>query len=211
MMEEQKIYAFDFDGTLTRRDTLIEFIRYVRGTKATVLGFLRYLPLLVLMKAGLVPNGKTKRIVFSYFFAGMEESVFDGWCRKFAAANMRLLRPGGMEKVRKVLAEGGKVLIVSASVDNWVRPFFEALTPAAGQEEGGDGGRLMIVGTRVAVENGCLTGRFATKNCYGKEKVRRICELFPVRNEYYLTAYGDSRGDMEMLDFADEGYYKHKF
>ena len=28
-----KIYAFDFDGTLTRRDTFIEFIRYVFGTR----------------------------------------------------------------------------------------------------------------------------------------------------------------------------------
>ena len=35
------IHAFDFDGTLTRRDTLIEFIRYVKGNKEFLIGFLK--------------------------------------------------------------------------------------------------------------------------------------------------------------------------
>lgn len=51
-----KIHAFDFDGTLTNRDTLLEFIRFVRGDKAFFLCMLRYLPLLLLMKLGLYPN-----------------------------------------------------------------------------------------------------------------------------------------------------------
>ena len=56
-----KIYAFDFDGTLTRRDTLLEFIRYSCGNKAFCKGFLRYSPLLVLMKLGQYPNWKVKQ------------------------------------------------------------------------------------------------------------------------------------------------------
>lgn len=32
------IYAFDFDGTLTTRDTLIEFIRYAKGNASTFWG-----------------------------------------------------------------------------------------------------------------------------------------------------------------------------
>ena len=31
---KKRIYAFDFDGTLTTRDTLIAFIRYAKGTGA---------------------------------------------------------------------------------------------------------------------------------------------------------------------------------
>ena len=53
-----KIYAFDFDGTLTRSDSLIEFIRFAKGDKDFALCFLRYLPLLLLMKIGLYPNWK---------------------------------------------------------------------------------------------------------------------------------------------------------
>lgn len=56
-----KIYAFDFDGTLTTRDTLLAFIRYARGDRRFVLGMLRYAPLLVLMKLGLYANWKVKQ------------------------------------------------------------------------------------------------------------------------------------------------------
>jgi predicted GNAT family N-acyltransferase len=62
--------------------------------------------------------------------------------------------------------------------------------------------------TKVEVKEGRLTGRFLTKNCFGKQKVVRLQELYPDRKEMVLTAYGDSRGDKEMLDYANEGYYK---
>jgi phosphoserine phosphatase len=64
------------------------------------------------------------------------------------------------------------------------------------------------VGTQIEIKDGLLTGRFLTKNCYGQEKANRILALYPNRSEYHLTAYGDSRGDKELLAFADESHYK---
>ena len=119
-----KIYAFDFDGTLTRRDTLLEFIRYTCGNKAFCKGFLRYSPLLVLMKLGQYPNWKVKQKVFAYFFKGMPLKDFDQQGRLFALDNQHLLRPKGVDMVKKAQAEDAEVLIVSASIDNWVKPFF---------------------------------------------------------------------------------------
>ena len=66
-----KIYAFDFDGTLTRRDTFIEFIRYVFGTRRMLAGILRFAPILVLMKLGRYPNWKAKQLIFAHHYAGM--------------------------------------------------------------------------------------------------------------------------------------------
>ena len=191
-----KVYAFDFDGTLTRRDTLIEFIRFAKGDKAFLLCFLRYSPLLVLMKLGLYPNWKAKQRVFSHCFRGMAVDTFNSLCSRFASDKARLMRPKGMKKLREVLAEGGKVVVVSASVNNWVEPFFEGI------------GGVYVVGTMVEEREGVLTGRFLTKNCYGEEKVTRLLQLFPERTQYWLTAYGDSRGDFELLDFANESYYR---
>ena len=191
-----KVYAFDFDGTLTRRDTLIEFIRFVKGYKAFLLCFLRYSPLLVLMKLGLYPNWKAKQRVFSHCFRGMAVDTFNSLCSRFASDKARLMRPKGMKKLREVLAEGGKVVVVSASVNNWVEPFFAGI------------GGVYVVGTMVEEREGVLTGRFLTKNCYGEEKVTRLLQLFPERTQYWLTAYGDSRGDFELLDFANESYYR---
>ena len=191
----KKIVAFDFDGTLTTKDTLIAFIRYACGNGAFLLGFLLFSPLLVMMKLGLYPNYKAKQKVFSYFFRGMTLEAFDNLCQRFAQDNQHLLRPQGIEAINQAFSEGAEVLIVSASIDNWVRPFFENLS-------------FQILGTQIEISDGKLTGRFHTENCYGQEKVNRILALYPNRKDYHLTAYGDSRGDRKMLAFADVSHYK---
>ena len=199
----RKIVAFDFDGTLTTRDSFIAFIRYACGFWAFVKGFVRYAPLLVLMKLHLYPNYRAKQKVFSYFFKGMTLEAFDDLCQRFAKDNQHLLRPQGIETLRQAQADGAEVLIVSASIDNWVQPFFEGVR----RQESGDRS-IRVIGTQIEVEEGLLTGRFLTKNCYGEEKVNRIQALFPHRQDYHLTAYGDSRGDKELLGFADQSHFK---
>ena len=189
----KKIYAFDFDGTLTTKDTLIEFIRYTKGTMAFGWGFVQHAHLLVLMKLGLYPNWKAKQKVFTYFFKDMKLEDFNAHCQAFAASSGHLLRPAGIKAIQQAQNEGSEVLIVSASIDNWVQPFFAD---------------VKVLGTQIEVIDGKLTGRFLTKNCYGQEKVNRILTLFPDRKDYHLTAFGDSRGDKEMLAFADESYFK---
>ncbi|MST85139.1 hypothetical protein FYJ73_10775 [Prevotellaceae bacterium LKV-178-WT-2A] len=145
-------------------------------------------------------------------------------------------------------------MVVSASIDNWVAPFFTSLFPthptplsfphstphttlssphstphstlysppstASSHSSGPDGNsqlstlnsqlsRLLVVGTRIEVIDGKVTGRFLTPNCYGPEKVRRVQEMLSEpRDHYRITAYGDSRGDKEMLQYANERHYK---
>lgn len=190
-----RIEAFDFDGTLTDRDTLLEFIRYTNGNASFVLGFLLFSPLLILMKIHLYPNWKVKQRIFSYFYRGCSIVDFNRYCIDFAADKKYLLRKEGMSTVQKAIKEGAKVLIVSASIDNWVKPFFEGL-------------EVTVLGTKIDIKDGLITGRFLTKNCYGIEKVNRINAVCQPRADYTLLAYGDSCGDKEMLEYADKGYYK---
>jgi HAD superfamily hydrolase (TIGR01490 family) len=187
----KQLFAFDFDGTLTTRDTLIAFIRYACGTPRFLLGFLLHAPLLVLMKLRLYSNSKAKQRLFSWFFRGMPIETFDALCQSFARSHRHLLRPETVRLLQQALSEGSEVLVVSASIDNWVQPFFPTVN---------------VLGTQVEVIDGRLTGRFLTPNCYGQEKVRRILALHPDRSAYRLTAYGDSRGDRELLAFADEAH-----
>ncbi len=194
----RKIYAFDFDGTLTTKDTLLEFIRFAKGSGQMFRGFLLFSPLLLLMKLHLYPNWKAKQQVFSYFFKGMNIDDFNALCTHFAEQNKHLLRPAGIEKVRQAIEEEqATVLIISASIDNWVLPFFDEIDK-----------KIQVLGTQIEIKGGCLTGRFTTKNCYGLEKVNRLTALYPHREAYELIAFGDSRGDKELLDFADKGFYK---
>ena len=194
----RKIYAFDFDGTLTTKDTLLEFIRFAKGSGQMFCGFLLFSPLLILMKLHLFPNWKVKQKIFSYFFKGMKIDDFNTLCTRFAERNKHLLRPAGIEKVRQAIAEEHTtVLIISASIDNWVRPFFDE-----------NDKKIQVLGTQIETKESRLTGQFTTKNCYGEEKVNRLTALYPHREAYYLIAFGDSRGDKELLTFADKGFYK---
>lgn len=191
---QKKIIALDFDGTITTRDTLIEFIRFARGSRRMLLGFLRYSPLLLLMRLHLYPNYKAKEKIFAHFFAGISIDDFDHLCQRFATANRHLLRPAAIEEIKRARRNGETAVIVSASIDNWVAPFFPS--------------DILVAGTQIEVHDGIVTGRFKTPNCYGKEKVRRLEQLFPHRHDYHITAYGDSRGDKELLDYADESHFK---
>lgn len=157
------------------------------------------------------PNWKAKQLIFAHLFAGMRIEKFDALCRDFAEEYQHLLRPKGVTLVHEALVAGAQVFIVSASIDNWVRPFFKV--------RGLDGVR--VLGTQIEVIDGRLTGKFKSNNCYGEEKVHRICEALTTsanaygtlslsfdRAQYEIEAFGDSRGDKEMLAFANKGHYK---
>ena len=192
-----RVSLFDFDGTLTTLDTLPAFIAHAVGRWRMLVGFGLFLPLIVLMKLHLYANARTKERLFAHFFKGMTLETFDAHCQSFAKNNAHILRPLGLKAIETSLQRGENVLIVSASITNWVLPFFSKLP------------QVQVIGTQIAVKEGKLTGRFASPNCHGAEKVRRVEHLFTPRELYYITAYGDSQGDKEMLAYADEQQYNH--
>ena len=198
MDKKEIIYVFDFDGTLTKRDSMLQFVSYVNGTWKLGMSLLLLLPKLLLMKLHLRDNGRTKEEFFAWHFRGKRLTDFNAFCEKFARNYPELLREAGMATLNKALKQGAQCLVVSASVDNWVKPFFPDT--------------VKVLGTQLEVKDGRLTGRFTTPNCYGPEKVRRLKEAYPDlesnRDKYYIIAYGDSRGDKEILEFADERHYK---
>lgn len=193
-MEKKRIItAFDFDGTLTTSDTLVLFIRYVFGYRVCCMGFLLHLPFIVLMLLHCYPNGKCKQRLFSWFFRGMSYDRFRQLGIDFEREVRPLLRPATIALLQQHRQEG-PVYVVSASIDEWVRPVCQRL------------GVSDVLCTQVEVdEEGCLTGRFLMPNCYGEEKVRRLLEVEPMREDYFLYAYGDSKGDRALLAFADKG------
>ena len=191
------IAAFDFDGTITTKDTLLEFIRFAKGRWIFLSGFALYSPLLIAWKIKLYPNWKVKQQLFAFFFKGMKLADFDRLCEDFCTQSQQLIRPEARKAIRRLLDTQAEVAIVSASIENWVYPFANQL------------GVSSVLCTQIETDaDSCLTGRFTSANCYGEEKVSRILERYPDRAEYHLIAYGDSSGDKPMLEWADEKFYK---
>lgn len=192
-----KVYAFDFDGTLTKRDTLFCFLRFALGNKGFAMCMLRFLPMMIMAKIGLMEGGDVKQRILSLCFKDMPEATFAALCQRFAGSSKHLLRPKGTKLISQLASQPDTTIaIVSASVDTWVRPFFAQYPD------------IVMLCTAMEVSNGKLTGRFATPNCNKQEKVKRLLQRFPNRRQYYLVAYGDSSGDIPMLDLANEGHYR---
>lgn len=195
---ERKIAVFDFDGTITSKDTLLEFIKYSKGYWKLLGTFILFSPILIGYKLNIYPNWKAKQKIFSFLFKGMKISYFHELCIKFFnKKGESLLRSDAIDKINELKRQGYELVIVSASIDCWIKPFANHL------------GISTVLATEIELDyNECLTGFFCQTNCFGKEKVKRILENFPERETYELIAFGDSKGDKEMLAFADAGYYR---
>jgi len=190
----RRVVVFDFDGTLTRKDTFLEFIRFTHGAWSLYAGLLLYAPLLILMKLHLYDNGKAKERLFSHFFKGWRYEAFKRKGEEFAGCIERFKRDDILTILKSHVEAGNDVYVVSASMPEWVAPWCYRQ------------GVCQVLGTLVeAGSDGLLTGRFASPNCYGQEKVNRLLGVEPHRSQYHLSAYGDSRGDKEMMEFADDG------
>jgi HAD superfamily hydrolase (TIGR01490 family) len=195
--KKRLVVVFDFDGTITRRDTLIAFIKFAKGKKAFYKGFMRYMPLLLAYKLRLYPNWKIKQKIISYFFKNMPLGEFTTLGQKFISVINDFIRPEVVAIIKDYRQQGATIYVISASVENWVEPWCRNV------------GINNIIATRVATDaNGLLTGCFATCNCYGREKVVRLLEKEPDRATYTLFVYGDSRGDRELMALADKSWYR---
>lgn len=193
----KRIAVFDFDGTITCKDTLIAFLRFVGGNIHLYMILLYYSPLLILMKLRLYDNQKVKEKIFTHYFCGMDIDIFECLCKQFYQQyRTRLIYTQAREQIQKHKDQGDIVVIITASIENWVIYFANAL----------DVDKLLA--TQLEVQNNKLTGRFKTVNCWGQEKVNRLLYEYSDRCQYYIVAYGDSRGDNELLQFADEAHYK---
>lgn len=192
-MQKRSIAAFDFDGTLTCKDTFLEFIAFVFGRKKLYLSLALFSPILLLMKLGLYPNWKAKRLVYSCFFKGMSYANFCNLGESFSEEIKKMRNEEGMNLLLMQKQAGSDIYIITASIEEWVKPFCQLLNVKG------------VLATKVEVDNnGYLTGRFLTPNCYGQEKVSRLLKEEPERNLYDLFACGDSKGDRELLMFADK-------
>lgn len=191
-----KIAFFDFDGTITTGDSFIKFIRFVVGDIRFILGMTVLSPMLVAYKLRLIPNYTAKQAVLSYFFKGMSEAQFQTAARDYSLKNIdAILRPKAMAKIAWHKEQEHKIVVVSASIESWLKPWCN--------QHG-----LDLIATKLEIKEGIVTGKLLTKNCYGMEKVRRVKERYNLDDYDHIYAYGDSRGDKELLELADEGFYQ---
>ena len=199
--KQRILVAFDFDGTLTKRDTFFLFLRDYLSFRDKIILYLTFSPSLVLAFFHILSRSKVKEKMFQFCFAKLPLNQFNKLCLDFCERYFEdLVFKSALETIAEYKKKHNKILIVSASIQNWVIPFAIKLgIPATN-----------VLATRVEVDiEGKLTGRFLGRNCKGAEKVRRLKEyLGDDFGKYWIVAYGDSSGDRELLSVSDEPYYR---
>jgi phosphatidylglycerophosphatase C len=198
------VAAFDFDGTLTDSGSVFPFLVDLRGAWPVLRAVVRFSPELV--RAALV-GGSTaddaKERLFRRLLGGLSVEVVDRRSAAFARRHLqRHLREDTRRRLEWHRRQGHHIVIVSASPECYVSP--------AGDDLGVDG----VVATRLAVGGGgLLTGGYEGKNCRGAEKYARLVVYLRARGllsnnggeQPVLWAYGNSRGDLRLLNAADHG------
>ena len=199
-MDKPTLALFDFDGTITRSDTLPLFIRHAVGWGGYLLAMITTLPAMIILACNGwkscwgIDAGATKALLLRRCFMGKTPAQVERMGNDFVAKVDAVLAPHVMQRLREHLDAGHQVAIVSASVDVWVRPW-------AVQQ-----GVTQVIATRLHKdEKNRYTGQFDGANCNGSEKVNRIAALYN-RNDYHIVAYGNSSGDYPMFDYAHEAY-----
>ncbi len=193
-----KITAFDFDGTITTKDTLWMFIKFAKGPFRFYLGIILLIPILFISYIGIISNQRGKEILLSFFFKGKSRQELEEMSALFANEVQRVIRPCIMKEIESNSSkQDTTVIIVSASPRIWIEPWANSNNIDC------------IISTELEFDDqNRFTGKFLGKNCYGLEKKNRFLEQFPNRNEYTLSYYGDSRGDKEMIEIADDKNYR---
>ncbi len=187
---------FDFDGTITTRDSLPDFIQYAVGKPTYYLGLLALSPVLISYLAGFISNNVAKQKLLAWFFKGWQIDRFQQYAEQYSQQQIdKILRPEAMQKIHWHQQQGDRVVVVSASMENWLNGWCKSH-------------KLELLSTCLATVDGRLTGEFSTSNCHGDEKVRRIRELLDLNDFEKIYAYGDSDGDRAMLALAHEVFYR---
>lgn len=189
--------VFDLDHTLTKRESLLLFFRVVRGWPRFGGGLVRLIPAIARYTFKQIDNQRLKQAFCQEYLGQWERSTVTAWGERFADRYLwGMLRPAAVERLRWHQAQGHRTLIVSASPELYLRPLAQRL--------GVDG----VLGTRLVTVAGRLTGEIDGANCYGPEKVRRLREWLGELEPEVMYAYGDSRGDRELLAIATHPYYR---
>ena len=185
----RQVAAFDFDGTITHKDTLVPFLRHVAGLPRFTGAFLAGLPALVRGDR----REAYKAAVLRRVLAGRAADDLQATAAAYGARLPEQFRPEMVERIRWHQDEGHEVVIVSASLRAYLDPVVEHL--------GLDG----VVAVELEVdEAGQLTGAMVGPNCRGHQKVVRLTEWLGGEAPERLWAYGNSSGDRELLAVAHE-------
>lgn len=189
---------FDFDGTITVRETYPDFLRFAVRRERKLVGGVLLSPLILGYKLGFVSVRRIRLVLTRFGFQGEKAPAVRELGLKFAREVLPgLVRRRALDRIEWHKRQGDVVVVVSAALDVYLTYWCESIG-------------VDLICTQLEEKNGTLTGRYVRGDCCGGEKLRRICEQHDLTRYSLIYAYGDTDEDREMLGIAHEKYYRWK-
>lgn len=187
---------FDFDGTITDRETMPDFMRMAVRPHRLVSGWLLLLPFVLGYKAGIVSGTAVRSAICFWGFRGIPVQELEAHGRRFADGFLpATLRPEAMARIAWHKARGDVVVVVSGGLDAYLEPWCR-------------GHGLHLLCSSLEQRGGMCTGRYKGRQCVRREKARLVAERFPPAAYSRVFAYGDTAEDRELLAMAHEPYFR---
>jgi HAD superfamily hydrolase (TIGR01490 family) len=190
------VAVFDFDGTITRRDTLKPYLARVVGTPRLAAAFARESLAVAAWAAGRQDIDAVKRRIVRRVLAGVPVEAARRAALVHAEAIARGLRREALARLRWHRDEGHRLVLASAGLDLYLEPVAARL------------GFDDLLCSRLAVRDGRFTGELDGADCTGAEKLRRLEALLGGLAGVELHAYGDSPGDAALLAAATHAHWR---
>jgi len=189
---------FDFDGTITSRDSFTAFIKFSSSRARFVFGCILILPIFLGYRIGLISSPVTRKIAAWLSFKGRSFEDLDRKALEYAKEVIPgFVRPEALARIDWHKSRGDRIVVVSASLDIYLRHWCRAQ-------------QIELLCSQLEEKNGRITGRLVPDDCSGTEKVRRILETYILSDYKTIYAYGDTPEDRQMLDLAHVKYYRGK-
>jgi len=193
---DNALSVFDFDGTLTKHDSFVPFLRFAFGKRVFMRRLLKLAIPTLKCIGRRVTRDELKEVLIQTFLTGVKAQWIDEKAAEFCDKYwQQLMRPAGLIAVAAQVNSGATVTICSASPAIVLKPFADRLG-------------IRLIGTNLEVKDGVLTGRISGHNCRCAQKVARLEAEYGELSSYHLRAFGDTRGDYEMLAAAQEPYWR---
>ncbi|WP_313246694.1 HAD family hydrolase [Stenotrophomonas rhizophila] len=192
-----ELALFDFDHTVTTCDTYGRFLRRVATPEQLAQAWWKVGPWLLAYRLKLISAARIRarvtRLTFSNRHSEDIATQAAGYARDVLPG---VVRPQMLEQISWHLQQRHTVVIVSGSLDLYLRPWCESLG-------------LGLICNRLESHDGRLTGRYADGDC-GPRKVEHIRQRYDLSRFQRIHAYGDSREDRPMLALAHDRWYRGK-
>ncbi|KRG68867.1 HAD family hydrolase [Pseudoxanthomonas dokdonensis] len=187
---------FDFDGTITTRETFADFLRFSAHPLRRWLGVPCFAPLVLGYRAGVVNPSLLRAAAIRFAFQGVSAEQVRQRGQDYAREIIPgLLRPVAMQRIAWHQARGDTVIVVSGALDSYLAPWCRQH-------------QLQLICSSLQQRGDRLTGAYAGRQCVAEEKPRRVLAELDRHEFAAIHAYGDTAEDQAMLALADHRIYR---